>query len=105
MFEHTPRVVGPGSAHDLQVPVQLLAQHTPCWQKPDAHSLPMPQPTPFALSTHTLPLQKAGATQSAADVAVLQLVLQTPAVVSHANKPGQIDVAAGAQVPAPSQER
>jgi len=106
MFEQTPSVVGPGTAHDLQViPLQLLAQHTPCSQKPVAHSLASVHATPFPLSTQTLPLQKAGAMQSAAEVVTVHLVLHTLFVVSQANRPGHVEVAAGRQVPAPSQLR
>jgi hypothetical protein len=104
-FEQMPSVVAPGNAHDLHVPRQALAQQTPCSQKPVAHSLSAPQPTPLALSTQAVPLQTAGDTQSVELVAGVQLVLQTPLAVSHASRPGQVPVVAGEQVPAPSQVR
>ena len=44
-----------GSAHDLQVPPQALPQHTPCSQKPDAHSGAVVQLAPMPLSTQALP--------------------------------------------------
>ena len=104
-LEQTPSVVAPGNAHDLQVPWQALAQQTPCSQKPVAHSLATPQATPLALSTQAVPLQVAGDTQSVELVAGVQLVLQTPLVVSQASWPAQVPVVAGAHVPAPSQVR
>jgi hypothetical protein len=36
------------SAHDWQVPVQLEAQQTPCWQSPDAQSPAPAQVVPSA---------------------------------------------------------
>lgn len=104
-FEQTPSVVAPGNAHDVHVPRHALAQQTPCSQKPVAHSLAAPQATPLPLSTQAVPLQVAGETQSVELVAVEQVVLQTPMVVSHANEPGQLPVVAATQVPAPSQAR
>jgi len=104
-FEQTPSVVAPGKLQALHFAWQALAQHTPCSQKPVAHSLAPPHATPLALSTHALPLQVAGETQSVELLVCEQLVLQTPLVVSHANDPGQVPVVAAAQVPAPSQVR
>ena len=106
--EQTPSVVAPGRLHALQVAWHALAQQTPCSQKPVAHSLAAPQVTPLPLSTQAVPLQVAGAMQSAELVACAQVVLQIwlfGLVVSHANEPGQVLVVAGWQVPAPSQVR
>lgn len=91
--------------HALQVPWQALAQQTFCSQKPVEHSLAVLQATPLALSTQAGALQVAGAMQSAELVAAAQDVLQMPAVLSHANEPGQVPVVADWQVPAPSQVR
>jgi hypothetical protein len=44
-------------AHDRQVPVHELAQHTPCWHWPDWHSLPPPQTAPLSFFEHTPLLQ------------------------------------------------
>jgi hypothetical protein len=104
-FEQTPSVVAPAKLQALHFAWQALAQHTPCSQKPVAHSLAAPQVTPLALSTHTMPLQVAGDAQSVELLEGEQLVLQTRLAVSHANDPGQVPVLAGPQVPAPSQVR
>ena len=48
-----PFVVDP---HDLQAPVQGVAQQTPCAQLPDAHSRPSAQNAPLGLRPHELPL-------------------------------------------------
>jgi hypothetical protein len=48
----------PGSAHDMQVPVQLDAQQTPCWQKPDAQSAVAVQVAPSGLSAQLAALQQ-----------------------------------------------
>ena len=75
---HVPLLLG--SAHDLHVPVQLLAQQTPCWQKPELHSLPAVQVSPRGCLVQMPPLQMFGATQSASAV---QVILQDWLVVSH----------------------
>jgi len=54
----------PDSAHDRQVPLQLEAQQTPCWQSPDAHSVPAAQVRPSGFFEQTPALQMLGATQS-----------------------------------------
>jgi hypothetical protein len=46
-----------GSAHDLQAPVQVVAQQTPWAQLPDTHSRPSAQNAPLGLRPHELPLQ------------------------------------------------
>ena len=50
-----------GSAHDLQVPVQAVAQQTPCAQKPVEHSSVSTQAAPFGLRPHEPLMQTAGA--------------------------------------------
>jgi hypothetical protein len=66
-----PRLA-PGSAHERQVPVQLLAQHTPCWQMPDAHSVPPAQPAPLPRLVQTPPTQTLPPTQWASPVQVVR---------------------------------
>jgi hypothetical protein len=46
-----------GSAHERQVPVHELAQHTFCWHWPDWHSAPPPQATPLSFFEQTPLLQ------------------------------------------------
>jgi hypothetical protein len=65
-FEQAPRL--PGSAHDWQVPVQAVAQQTPCWQKPLAHSAETEHVTPGGFLVHIPETQTFGATQSASAV-------------------------------------
>jgi hypothetical protein len=55
MAVQVPRVAA--SAHDMQVPVQRLAQHTPCWHKPEAQSPLAVQSTPARRLPHVVPLQ------------------------------------------------
>jgi hypothetical protein len=70
---HVPEL--PDSAHDRQVPVQLELQQTPCWQRPDAHSVPPVHVTPSGFFVHWPALQMLGATQSAStEHVVRQLV-------------------------------
>ena len=94
---HVPGV----SAHDMQVPVQLELQHTPCWQNPDAHSVRLAQARPSGFFVHVPPLQTLGATQSASTV---QLTLHTLLVVSQTKAPHD-DVLAARHIPLPSQVR
>jgi hypothetical protein len=68
------------SAHDLQVPVQALWQQTPCWQKPELHSLAVVHASPSGCLVQTPALQMLGATQSASAV---QLFLQAGVALSH----------------------
>ena len=54
---HWPMV--PASAQERHVPAQAVAQHTPCAQKPDVHSVPAEQNAPMGLvpqlaATHVL---------------------------------------------------
>jgi hypothetical protein len=89
------------SAHDMQVPVQVDAQHTPCWQLPDAHSVPAVHMRPSGFFVQTPALQTFGATQS---VSTVQLTLHTLLAVSHWKAPQEVG-AATTQVPAPSQAK
>lgn len=65
----------PASAHDWQVPVHALPQHTPCAQNPDTHSGAAAQAAPFPFFTQLVPMQVKGAVQSAV---VVHDVLQAP---------------------------
>jgi hypothetical protein len=62
-FTHWP--MAPAIAHDLQEAVQAVEQHTPCAQKPDAHSLSLEQKAPTSFLPHELPAHVLGATHSA----------------------------------------
>ena len=89
------------SAQDWQVPVHPVAQHTPCAQKPEAHSVATVHVRPSGFFEHVPPLQMFGAAQSASPVHV---VLHAFAVVSqtyglHA------ELAAGAHMPVPLHSR
>jgi hypothetical protein len=90
----------PVSAHDRHVPVQLELQQTPCWHRPDAHSVPPVQVTPRGFFVHCPALQMLGATQS---VSVVQRVRQVPPVPQLK---GAHEIAAAVwQTPAPLQVR
>ena len=95
---HVPAV--PESAQDRQVPVQLELQQTPCWQRPDAHSVPPAHVVPSGFFVHWPALQMLGAMQS---LSVVHVVRHVPLVL-HANAPHEI-AAAAAQVPDPLQVR
>ena len=59
--------------HDLQVPLQFVAQQTPWLQKPDLHSVAPAQLRPFSLRPQELLVQTAGRLQSLLEVqAILQ---------------------------------
>jgi hypothetical protein len=80
--------------------VQAALQQKPCAQIPDTHSPLPPQACPFGLSPHRpLALQTLGATQSAPEVAAVQLPLHV--APPHLNVP-QLDAAGVVQTPAPS---
>ena len=51
-------------AHERHDPVHAVAQHTPCAQKPEAHSLMSEQKAPMGFLPHDCPTQLFGATQS-----------------------------------------
>jgi hypothetical protein len=85
-------------AQERHVPVHAVLQQTPCAQKPLAHSAPSAQVAPGDLRPHEpLPLQTAGASQSAS---AAQLALQAEAPQRN----GKHELAVGVtQAPAPSQ--
>jgi hypothetical protein len=66
MLAQTP--IDVGSAHDLHIPAQALAQHTPCAQFPDAHSFLSEQKAPFSFRPQELLAQTLPATQFASVV-------------------------------------
>ena len=87
----------PGSAQDLQLPLQSLVQQTPCEQMPLPHSPRVPQTAPGGLRPQEPALHEAGGAQSASAVQV-DLQAATP------QPKGKQETAAGVtQVPAPSQ--
>jgi len=47
------------------VPVQLEPQQTPCWQSPEAHSMPVVHAVPSVFFAHWPVMHTLGATQSA----------------------------------------
>jgi hypothetical protein len=51
-------------AQERQVPPQAVAQHTPCAQKVETHSLPSEQKAPIGFLPHELAAHVLGATQS-----------------------------------------
>jgi hypothetical protein len=84
-------------AHDRQVPVQAVRQHTPCEQKPLAHSVRSAQVAPGGLSPHDPFVHVAGGSQSASAAQAAR-----HAAAPHRN--GKQELAAGVtQAPAPSQ--
>jgi hypothetical protein len=92
---HTP--VEPGSAQDMQDPVQAVEQQTPCWQWPLMQSLPSPQSCPAGFFPHEPFWQLALLAQSAS---LAQLVAQRTPL--HLN--GAHDCpAGGTHCPWPSQ--
>ena len=95
---HVPAL--PASAHDWQVPVQLLRQHTSCWQRPDAHSVPITHAVPGVFLEHTPVLQTFGLTQSAFDAHMVRHCPEGPQLyVPHD------EVVAGWHMPVPPQVR
>jgi hypothetical protein len=87
----------PGSAQDMHLPVQAVAQHVPWAQMVLRQSLPAKQLAPSGLRPHDPPVQVPGGAQSAS---LVQMDLQalTPQVK------GKHEADRGvAQVPAPSQ--
>jgi hypothetical protein len=90
----------PVSAQDRQVPVQLELQQTPCWQRPEAHSIPPVQAVPRGFFVHWPALQMLGEMQS---LSAVQLVRQVP-LGPQLKLPHEIGAAAW-QVPVPLQVR
>ena len=94
---HVPGLV---PAQDMQVPVQLLAQQTPCWHMLEAHSDAVLQPVPLGFSEQVPLLHLVGETQSASAV---QVVLHIRPPASHSKLPEQLPGVTILQVPPPSQ--
>jgi hypothetical protein len=94
--EQTPRVAA--RPHDRQIPVQALAQQTPCWQKPLAHSPGVVQSVPSTFLPQIVPLQTLPAVQSAL---VAHAAPQAP-LVPHMYG-AQVCCVPGLHVPTPSQ--
>jgi hypothetical protein len=88
----------PAIAHDLQVPVQAVAQQTPCAQIPELQSPSAPQVAPIGFLPQLPATQKLPVVQS---LSLAHVVLHCPAD-PHMN--GMQDWLAGAaQAPLPSQ--
>jgi hypothetical protein len=100
MFVHVPTV--PASAHDLHVPVQAVAQQTPCAQKSDAQSLATAHVAPFAAFPQLVPVQTFGDAQS---LGAAHEVLQTPATPAPHAYGAQDDDVTVWHVPVPLQVR
>jgi hypothetical protein len=65
----------PGFAHDMQVPVQVVAQQIPWAQIPELQSVASVQVAPSGALPQLVPVQTLGEAQSAV---VPQVVLQAP---------------------------
>ena len=70
----------PVSAHDAQFAVHAVVQHTPCSQKFELHWLSAVHVAPVGSLPQLLLTQLFGATQSAAIVATVHVVLQAVAL-------------------------
>jgi hypothetical protein len=88
----------PDSAHERQVPVHAIEQHTPCAQIPELHSVPSPHVAPSGFFPQLPITQMLGGTQS---MSIVQVVRHWP-FAPHMNG-AQVWLAAATQVPAPSQ--
>lgn len=88
----------PGTAHDLQVPVQAVAQQTPCAQNAELQSPFVPQLAPIGFLPQLPDTQKVPVAQS---TSIEQVVLHCPPVPQL--KGAHDWLAGAAQVPAPSQ--
>jgi hypothetical protein len=92
---HVPGVAA--SAHDRQVPVHAVRQHTPCEQKPLPHSVPSAQVAPGALRPQVPFVHTAGGSQSA-------LAAQAARQAEAPHSKGEHELVPGVtQAPAPSQ--
>jgi hypothetical protein len=94
---HVPPL--PGSAHDLQVPAQVVAQQTPVAQMLELHSASAPQVAPSGFLPQLPLTQVAGGTQS---VSFMHVVAHWP-FVPHMNGAQDCDPAVGQAPPWPSQ--
>ena len=68
----------PGSAHDRQVPVQVMPQQIPCSQNPELHSAALPQVAPAAFCRSSPLMQLLGATQSPSFAQMTMHLLSLP---------------------------
>ena len=91
----------PVSAHDRHVPVQAVAQQTPCAQIPELHSGPVVQTAPFGFFPQLIIAQLFGVTQSAL---VVHVVRHAP-LLPHWNGSQPDDAAAARHKPLPSHVR
>jgi hypothetical protein len=89
----------PGSAHDLQLPVQVVAQQTPVAQIVELHSASPPQVAPRGFLPQLPFLQVLGATQSAS---VAHVVAHCP-FAPQLNGAHVCEPALGQAPPIPSQ--
>jgi len=87
----------PGSEQDMQAPLQAVAQQTPCWHWPLAHSVPRLHSWPIGFLPHEPFWQTAPLAQSAS----LAQVVEQPAPLHL--KGAQDRPAGGSQRPSPSQ--
>jgi hypothetical protein len=88
----------PAIAHDMQVPVQAVAQQTPCAQNPELQSVAVAQlapigPLPQLPFLHVLPVAQSPST--------VQVVLHWPPAAQENGAQDWLGV--GTQVPTPSQ--
>ncbi len=97
MLVQVPRVRG--SAHEAQVPEQVDAQQTLCWQRPEAQAPAAVQVWPSGASVQVPALQMLGDVQSPSTV---QVILQILLVASQAYAPHEVLVA-GVHAPVPLQ--
>ena len=88
----------PGSAHDRQVPVQVVPQQIPCSQNPELHSAALPQVAPGGFLPQLPLMQLLGATQSPSFAQMTMHLLSLP----HMNG-AHIWVSGATQAPSPSQ--
>jgi hypothetical protein len=66
------------SAHDRQVPVQLVPQQTPCSQNPELHSPAAPHVAPIGFLPQLLVMHVFGALQSVLPPHVVRQVPPVP---------------------------
>jgi hypothetical protein len=90
------------SPHDMQIPLQAVAQQNPWAQMPLPHSVPPEQTAPFDLRPHELPLQNLPGAQSASTLQVPLQALAPQANGEQEVEPGVNVVPLGGQV-APAQ--
>jgi hypothetical protein len=89
--------IEPATSQERQVPVQALAQQTPCAQNPEPHDGPAVQVWPLGKRPQVPAVQTLGAKQSASEA---QMVLHAPAAPQTYGL--QACTAAVTQAPLPS---